>query len=65
MGRRGNQHNIGKAESFMKTLKWGRSISATMTFDEVITRFSHFIDRVYNQRRLRSTLGFVGSSSKE
>jgi hypothetical protein len=57
MGRHGKQHSIGKVKIFMKTLKCRRSISATMTLDEVIPCLSHFIDHVYNQRRLHSTLG--------
>ncbi|MBL7197231.1 MAG: IS3 family transposase [Candidatus Omnitrophica bacterium] len=60
MSRKGNPFDNAKAESFMKTLKqeevylWDYS-----TFEDVQKRVPYFIDAVYNQKRLHSSLGYL------
>lgn len=60
MSRKGNPFDNAKAESFMKTLKqeevylWDYS-----TFEDAQKRVPYFIDAVYNQKRLHSSLGYL------
>ena len=60
MSRRGNPYDNAQAESFMKTLKY----EEVYLFDyenltEARWRIGHFIEDVYNQKRLHSALGYV------
>lgn len=60
MSRKGNPYDNAKAESFIKTLKqeevylWDYS-----TFEDTQKRIPYFIDAVYNQKRLHSSLGYL------
>jgi putative transposase len=60
MGRRGNPYDNAKAESFMKTLK----VEAVYpmgyeSFDDAAAHLPPFIEKIYNQRRLHSALGYL------
>jgi putative transposase len=60
MSRRGNPYDNAQAESFMKTLKY-EEVYRTEYRDltEAYASISEFIERVYNEQRLHSALGYV------
>lgn len=60
MSRRGTAYDNAQAESFIKTLKYEEVyLSEYETIIEARERISHFIEEVYNQKRLHSALGYV------
>ena len=60
MSRKGNPYDNAKAESFIKTLKTEEvDLNEYTTLEEARTNIEHFIDRVYNHKRLHSSLGYV------
>ena len=60
MSRRGNPYDNAACESFMKTLKYEEVYrSEYRDLDEAYAGIGEFIERVYNQRRLHSALGYL------
>jgi transposase InsO family protein len=60
MSRRGNAYDNAQAESFMKTLKYEEVyLREYETMGEARTSISHFLEAVYNQKRLHSALGYL------
>lgn len=59
MSRRGNAYDNAQAESFMKTLKYEEVyLREYETMAEARASISHFLEAVYNQKRLHSALGY-------
>ena len=66
MSRAGNPYDNAHMESFFKTLKYEEVHLANYeTFDDVIRRIPHFIEEVYNSKRLHSALGYVSPKEYE
>jgi transposase InsO family protein len=60
MSRSGNPYDNAKAERFMRTLKYEEVyLNDYDTFAEVLNSIEHFIEAVYNQKRLHSALGYL------
>ena len=60
MSRKGNPYDNAKAESFMKTLKSEEVYrNEYRDFNEARASIGEFLERVYNQKRLHSALGYL------
>ena len=59
MSRRGNPYDNAFAETFMKTLKYEEVyLNEYDTYREALENIERFIDEVYNQKRLHSSIGY-------
>jgi putative transposase len=60
MARKGNPYDNAAAESFMKTLKYEEVyLWDYHSVEDVKRRLPYFLQEVYNQKRLHSSLGYV------
>lgn len=60
MSRRGNPFDNAMCESFLKTLKYEQVYREDYrVFEEAELGIAHFIDDIYNQKRLHSALGYL------
>lgn len=60
MSRVGNPYDNAIAERFMRTLKYEEIyLNDYDNFSEVLNSVEHFIERVYNHKRLHSALGYL------
>ena len=59
MSRTGNPYDNAKAERFMRTLKYEEVyLNDYDTLAEVLASVQHFIEAVYNRKRLHSAIGY-------
>jgi transposase InsO family protein len=60
MSRRGNPYDKAKAESFLKTLKYEEVyLCEYASLADAAESIEHFIDVIYNRKRLHSALGYL------
>ena len=60
MSQKGNPYDNAYAESFIKTLKTEEiRLWEYKTIEDVHNRIPYFIEDVYNQKRLHSSLGYI------
>lgn len=66
MSRTGNPYDNAKAESFMKTLKYEEVYrSEYRDLAEAVSSIGKFLEKVYNQKRLHSALGYLSPARFE
>ncbi len=66
MSRKGNPYDNAKAESFMKTLKCEQVyVSEYDSLADAKAQIGHFLEAVYNQKRLHSSLGYLPPAEYE
>lgn len=66
MSRRGNPYDNAQAERFMRTLKYEEVyLFEYETLAEARSRIGHFLEDVYNQKRLHSAIGYVPPAEYE
>ncbi len=66
MSRKGNPYDNAACESFMKTLKYEEVYrNEYRDFHDAQKSIDEFLDRVYNQKRLHSALGYVSPAEFE
>ena len=60
MSAKGNPYDNAFMESFYKTLKYEEvHLWNYETYEDVIERLPFFLEEVYNQKRLHSSIGYV------
>jgi transposase InsO family protein len=60
MSRKGNPYDNAWAESFMKILKYEEIyLSEYETYEDVVNRLPHFIEEIYNRKRIHSSIGYL------
>jgi len=60
MSRRGNPYDNAQAESFIKTLKYEEVYRTEyLDFADARRRIGHFLESIYNRKRLHSALGYL------
>jgi len=60
MSRKGNPYDNAYAESFMKTIKYEEIyLNEYDTLEQARINIGHFIEDVYNRKRLHSSIGYL------
>jgi len=66
MSRKGNPYDNAACESFIKTLKYEEVYrNEYRDFHEARSHIGEFLERVYNQKRLHSALGYLPTAQFE
>jgi transposase InsO family protein len=66
MSRCGNPYDNAQAERFMRTLKYEEVyLFEYETVAEARARIGHFLEEVYNQKRLHSAIGYLPPAEYE